>query len=337
MLKLSILIPVYNGENCIGRCLQSIKNQNLNEDEFEILIMNDGSTDNSIYVINEEKKYFKNISVFTHPNCGSDISRNRLIAKAKGQYIYFLDADDYLVNNSLPRILKIGVENNLDLVAFQSEKTSSSSNVQSNVNGSQLTDNIFILNGAEFVKKYPKFRQEIWWYLVKKEFLDHFSIRFNEEKHQNNSDFIFTNECFVQADQIVFLEISIHRYFQSVDSVMRSKDSKKNEKVNYNLLKAILSFNELIKKLKSNNSNLSSEIIDYLEKRKGTMTSFFIHRMLKGKTDKEVFKNILVQLKEKNLYPIAKDLGRDSNSIKSRVIEVIIKNEILFYFARLFY
>lgn len=327
MLKLSILIPVYNGENYIGRCLDSLKHQNLDANEFEILILNDGSTDGSLSVIEKYLDAFLNIYVFSEPNSGSDISRNKLLDKAKGTYIYFLDADDYLVSNALPQVLNLGITKNLDIVGFQSEPTHKSDDFQSNLQSFDF-DNVAIINGLEFVNQHPKFRQEVWWYITSKEYIDRYQIRFNEKKGQSTGDWVFTNECVLQADRIVILNIIFHRYYQSQDSVMRSQEAKKVELLINNLYHAILSFDQFCDKLKSQNKNLNPEIFAYLDKRKGTMINFFLHKMYLENIDVKTLEEYLKLLKERNLYPTKRNLGSDG--FKSWIMRLVLKRERLF-------
>lgn len=90
----SIIVPVHNSENFIGRCLDSIINQTYNK--IEIIIINDGSKDNSLQLINEYIKKDKRIKVYSQKNQGPSVARNTGLNKSKGKYIMFVDADDYI-------------------------------------------------------------------------------------------------------------------------------------------------------------------------------------------------------------------------------------------------
>lgn len=100
MIKISIIIPVYNKERFLDRCIQSVLDSPLKE--FEIICIEDGSTDGSKELLQEIKKDNSSITVFTNKkNRGAAYSRNIGITHAKGKYIMFLDADDYLDTNAL--------------------------------------------------------------------------------------------------------------------------------------------------------------------------------------------------------------------------------------------
>lgn len=98
MIKVSIIIPVYNTEKYLYKCLESVVNQSI--DDYEVIIINDGSTDNSIDIISKFKeKYPDMITVLNQENCGQAVARNRGISVATGEYIGFVDSDDCISCN----------------------------------------------------------------------------------------------------------------------------------------------------------------------------------------------------------------------------------------------
>lgn len=100
----SIIIPVYNVENYIEKCLDSIFSQINNQDSFEVIIVDDGSMDNTMFKVEKYEAKYKNIVVINKENGGVSSARNEGIKKAKGQYLLFLDADDTMENGSMPEI-----------------------------------------------------------------------------------------------------------------------------------------------------------------------------------------------------------------------------------------
>ena len=95
MVKFSIIIPVYNLEDYLYRCLYSVLNQDYND--FEIILINDGSDDNSLNIIEEFKnQYCSKIKVISQVNQGVSSARNKGLQEAEGEYIIFIDGDDYI-------------------------------------------------------------------------------------------------------------------------------------------------------------------------------------------------------------------------------------------------
>lgn len=108
---ISIVIPVYNSEKYIARCIESILKQTFKE--YELIIVNDGSTDNSLGIIEAICKDYKNITIVNKKNGGVSKARNAGIEKAKGEYICFIDSDDYIDENFLQNLVQT---NNCDWV-----------------------------------------------------------------------------------------------------------------------------------------------------------------------------------------------------------------------------
>lgn len=103
MCKLSIIIPIYNVEKYLERCINSIINQNTNE--CEIILVDDGSTDSSSNICDSYSSQYDYIRTIHQINQGLSCARNTGINKAKGDYIWFIDGDDYIANNALHVIL----------------------------------------------------------------------------------------------------------------------------------------------------------------------------------------------------------------------------------------
>ena len=107
-MKLSIIIPAYNTEEYIGQCIESVLN--IKEIENEIIIINDGSTDKTFEIVKKYESKNSNIKLINQDNQGASVARNRGIKESTGDYIYFLDSDDWIETGSFEKIVK-GIEN----------------------------------------------------------------------------------------------------------------------------------------------------------------------------------------------------------------------------------
>ena len=116
MTKLSIIIPVYNVEKYIRPCMESIFKQGLDEDDYEVIIVNDGTPDKSMEVIEDIIAAHANITVINQKNLSLSVARNNGIAAAKGEYILMPDSDDLLIENSLKPLLDKALQTKADLV-----------------------------------------------------------------------------------------------------------------------------------------------------------------------------------------------------------------------------
>lgn len=120
-LMVSVIVPVYNIHNYIARCIKSICRQSLKE--IEIILINDGSTDDSLTIINKLKKQDERIQVICQKNQGLSAARNIGIEKALGKYILFVDGDDYLEDShTLELLVEIAENNEIEIVLFPYKK-----------------------------------------------------------------------------------------------------------------------------------------------------------------------------------------------------------------------
>ena len=118
--KLSIIIPMYNAEKYIGICLDSILGSNLLKEEYEIVIVNDGSQDKSPEIAQNYAAKYSNVTYLTQENQGQSTARNYGIKTCQGEYVWCVDADDKLISEQLPKITEALDEyKNLDILAVQ--------------------------------------------------------------------------------------------------------------------------------------------------------------------------------------------------------------------------
>jgi len=106
MKRLSIIVPMYNVESYIERCILSLEDQDIPCDDYEIICINDGSPDDCSGIVKQLQKKFDNILLIDQENKGVSQARNTGIDNANGEYILFIDADDYVDANSLARVLR---------------------------------------------------------------------------------------------------------------------------------------------------------------------------------------------------------------------------------------
>lgn len=113
-ILLSIIVPIYNTGKYIGKCLESLTAQNLSLEKYEIICINDGSTDNSCVIVESYAKKFSNIRFVSQENKGVSAARNKGIHLAKGKYIWFVDSDDFIKSNVLAQIAGILIDGDCD-------------------------------------------------------------------------------------------------------------------------------------------------------------------------------------------------------------------------------
>ena len=113
--KISVIMPIFNGSEFLERSVSSLLNQTLQN--FEIVFIDDGSTDNTLEILNTYKQKYDFITILTQENLGSGKARNYGINEAKGEYIAFLDADDFFIDNdALEKMYNLAKLNDANMV-----------------------------------------------------------------------------------------------------------------------------------------------------------------------------------------------------------------------------
>lgn len=119
-IKISVIVPVYNVENYLEDCIESVISQK-NFIDIELILVDDGSTDQSSEIIRKYTENYENILGYHQENAGQSKARNRGIRLAKGEYIYFLDSDDLIPDFAMEYLYGLAVKKDLELVLFEGE------------------------------------------------------------------------------------------------------------------------------------------------------------------------------------------------------------------------
>lgn len=200
-LRLSIIVPVYNVEPYIRTCMESIFKQQLDEDCFEVIIVNDGTQDRSMEVIEDIIARHTNITVINQENQGLSVARNNGIAAAKGEYILMPDSDDLLIENSLKPLLDKAIETKADLVVADFLKMNDEEIEGIKNNPPQTIESpVFIeKNGSQlFMEDLMPNEYYVWRTLFRRLFLIENGITFYPGI--TFQDVPFTQECYLKAD-----------------------------------------------------------------------------------------------------------------------------------------
>lgn len=211
MSKVSVIIPVYNSEKYIGKCLDSVLNQTYKD--IEIIVINDGSKDSSQKVIDEYKNKYSNIVAINQENMGVSKTRNKGIMIAKSKYIMFIDNDDFIEKDYIQIHLNEAEKHNLDVVISGYKRPNNKGKI---VKTMKLKDT----DWSKLMVLTP------WAKLFRKDYL----IENNIEYLDNNigEDIYFNLQALFLTDNIKILNYIGYNWFFNVESV--SNTSQKNFK-----------------------------------------------------------------------------------------------------------
>ena len=116
MKKISVIIAAYNAEEYLSETLDSIFLQTMNDSEYEVIIINDGSSDSTLDILNSYKQTYSNLIIIDKENGGPSSARNAGLDIAKGEYVFFFDADDILEGDALSTMYETASEKQADLL-----------------------------------------------------------------------------------------------------------------------------------------------------------------------------------------------------------------------------
>lgn len=168
---LTVIIPVYNSEKYLTKCLESLRNQNTKY-KYQIICVNDGSTDSSLNILNSYKNKIENFYIINQKNSGISVARNEGIKASSGQYLAFIDNDDWVTSNYIEKLLDRAFERNADIVKCN--------HVNYSIDDDMPTG--YIMHEDASIKKFDlrimDFKGYIWGGVIRKKLFD--NIRFPE-------------------------------------------------------------------------------------------------------------------------------------------------------------
>lgn len=257
-MKLSVIVPVYNVEEYIEECIESILNQTLKE--IEIIIVNDGSTDKSMNIVN--KFIDSRIKIVTKQNGGLSSARNAGLKVATGQYIAFIDSDDFLQNHSAYEdMYNIAIKSNVDIVAgnaiwyFGEDNMYAMERNKKLFNKEVMSINEFLINSIESNRIYAP----VWLNIYNREMLIKNDLFFKEGiLHEDEH---FTPRVMLSTDKIAIYQKEFYVYRQREGSIMNSGKSLKSfQDINSTCIELEEIFNKL------ENNQLKETMCNYLSK-----------------------------------------------------------------------
>lgn len=215
--KFSIIVPVYNTEKYVKRCLDSIKSQSFKD--YEVIIINDGSTDNSSDIIS--KYPYK---IINQENQGLSMARNNGVKDASGEYLIFLDSDDYIEKDLLKEINN-SLSNKPDLVRYQIKEVFDN---KSDINYEEIPfDNKNGVEAFKLITNYHFVENACIYAIKRKYYLDN---SFSFKKDTYHEDFGLIPLVIIKSKVVNSIDYLGYNYYQRTGSIMNNTDYKKTKK-----------------------------------------------------------------------------------------------------------
>jgi glycosyltransferase involved in cell wall biosynthesis len=301
-MKISVIVPVYNSERYIKKCIESIINQTYKD--IEIIIVNDGSTDGSLNIIQKYQELDNRIKLINQSNSGVSVARNNGIENATGDYIMFVDSDDYIDSTMVDKCVQSIKNTDLLICGF--------TYVFKNKIEDKTYQSPFISDTKEFVQTYfmESFQKSLLYgpinRLYKKSIINKYGIKFDED-YSICEDSIFVFDYLLKCETISGITESLYSYVQHDHESLISKYNSNAFDANWAL------YNKIIKFLNINNSEMKNiDIVNYSFEhrflscmrtlyRKSNLTISEKYSILKTYALEDRFQKLLIKCKEKSI------------------------------------
>lgn len=233
-MRLSIILPVYNVEKYILSCVESLYAQDLPEKDFEVIIIDDGTPDNSIEVLEDWKSCHSNMQVITQQNSGVSVARNTGLEAAKGEYVLFVDPDDVIVPGTLEKMLFQIKESGADILVggYMKKNNSEIEGWREKIHLPELTRTEFCGKGSDYLVRY--YDQAAGYAVVnlyRRAFLTGKGIHF-KEGITFTEDTLFTITAFLSAEKVETCQFVFYLYRQHDASALSTMSLSKLQSLN---------------------------------------------------------------------------------------------------------
>ena len=225
-MKLSVIIPYYNGELWIAGCLDSLLRQDLAPEEYEIIVVDDGST-HSIDTLMSYVERYPNIHYLHQTNQKHAAARNYGMTIARGDFVFFCDCDDYVADNVFGRLCDIAIEDQADVLLFNVCRPEE--NETGLVAKRDFDNKASFENGLAYISQPPYgFRSEVP-VLVRRSMMEKEHLRF-EPRMFNCEDYLFSLQMMLVAGKVVKVDVDVYYYVQHPASWVHSAGIVNNRK-----------------------------------------------------------------------------------------------------------
>lgn len=229
MCNVSIIIPVYNVEKYLQECLDSVLEQTFSD--FEVICVNDASTDSSLKILNEYVSKDRRIKVILNSRKrGLSYVRNVGLDHAKGNYVLFLDSDDLLLKNALEKAFYTAEKMGIEVLSFSSKTIYEVPVTDENeYNGIRSHKYWGVMNGPECYLKQVEngeYKCTVWQYLYRRDFLRKYDLKFVEGMY--HEDILYSFLIYMYATKMVIINDILHHYRVRENSIKTNGNAKRS-------------------------------------------------------------------------------------------------------------
>ena len=286
---ISIIIPMYNVAQYISKCIESVYSQNMAISDFEVILIDDESPDDSLVIAKKLTSDKENVTIISQKNKGLGGARNTGIEAAKGEYIVFLDSDDLFLPGGITKILALAQEKKLDVLEFGAQGVNENGEIIYTIS---KTSNNLVYSGVEYYNKI-RYMDSACNKLYRRNFLNTHNLRFIEKIYIE--DYEFNTRVFNLAQRVMATSILVSSFLQTPNSITRNSSPEKKEKMKQDIIQVIKIINEQRKEVLVENKLFFNQRLSYL-------TATLFYQLIKNKASYQEFVSLKNQMIRDNIF-----------------------------------
>ncbi|HSJ67314.1 MAG TPA: glycosyltransferase [Anditalea sp.] len=300
-MKLSIIVPVYNLEKYIGPCLESLTKIALSPKEYEILVIDDGSQDGSVNVIESFVREFDQVSLIKQENIGVGAARNLGLTKASGKYVWLVDGDDLVCSDKVPAALEEALTQNVDALAFNFDAVNEDGNSDPWIKFELKFEGNKALSGPEFYYlNYAK--SYLWLYFFKREIFVKGNLKYHESIKMQDGELM--PKIFMHCEKVGFHEEALIKYRYRPSSAVNNADHHQRAYFYQSMVTVAKSLAELQQQFDKNDIMFKA-----IQLKRNQMNQMLFTNLVSNKYSDDINQKFISMLKNNGLLPFAPITG----------------------------
>jgi len=294
-MKLSIIVPVYNLEKFIGPCLESLVNISLSPEVYEILVIDDGSKDQSVQAIESYSKRYPHVKLLRQKNIGVGAARNLGLQTATGEYIWLVDGDDMVYSEKIPSALEEAIAHNVDALAFNFTAINEEGENDPWIDFKLDFAGKKILIGPEFyLLNYAK--SYLWLYFFKREIFVKGNLAFHPTIKMQDGELM--PKIFMGCQKVKVYGESLIKYRFRSKSAVNDKDENHRAKFYHSMVTVAKSLADLQEKV-----DPPSIMYKAIQLKRKQMNQMLFTNLVSNKYSEAINTQFIAMLKENGLIP----------------------------------
>jgi len=305
-MKLSIVIPYYNGEQWVGKCLDSLLKQDLQTDEYEIIVVDDGST-HSIETLMKYVKDYPHIHYLHQENQKHAVARNYGLTIAQGDYVLFCDCDDFVAENVLGRLYDLAASESADILLFNARYLEEDENPPQPIRN--FNDVKSFESGLIYMSQPPhQFYGGVWRFFIRRGFMEEKNVKFAPEM-VNREEYLFFLQMLLVSGKVLKVDVDVYYYVQHPTSWVHLEGKIYHNESYVGCILLYLKYLTQIRKQLAEDGRGSFGLLEAMHNNEALNTLIILANKLRFSSIK-ANKEMIAQLSCLGYYPIRRKIGK---------------------------